>query len=184
MLGIPGSPATTSAWSWCGSCKISVSAIEPWFAQRRAEQQQLLVELFRIQDLVAAEIARAHVQVRSADARVTSAERGLREASLAYEGSLVEMGKVQRDRRTSDTVVRRAFEVIDALKSLSAAYDTYFQSINDYNRAQFRLYRSLGCPAELLTCERAPGADPAGGYDPPGPDGSRLRLPTPARRPR
>ena len=54
-------------------------------------------------------------------------------------------------------VVRRAFEVVDALKSLSKAYDIYFASINDYNRAQFRLYRSLGYPAEILTCERTPG---------------------------
>jgi hypothetical protein len=124
---------------------------------RRAEQQQLLVELFRIQDQVAAEIARAHVQVRSADARVSSAERGLQEAGLAYEGSLAEVGKVQHTGKV-DVVVRRAFEVIDALRSLSTAYDTYFQSINDDNRAQFQLYRSLGCPAEILTCERAPGS--------------------------
>ena len=122
--------------------------------ERRAEQQQLLVELFRIQDQVAAEIARAYVQVQSATTRVTTAERGLREAELAYEGSLGELGKVDR-KGNVDVLVRRAFEVIDALRSLSTAYDTYFLSINDYNRAQFRLYRALGCPAEILSCERA-----------------------------
>jgi outer membrane protein TolC len=122
--------------------------------ERRAEQQQLLVELFRIQDQVAAEIARAHVQVQSATARVTTAERGLREAGLAYDGSLGELGKVDR-KGDVGVQVRRAFEVIDALRSLSSAYDTYFLSVNDYNRAQFRLYRSLGCPAEILSCERA-----------------------------
>jgi len=122
--------------------------------ERRAEQQQLLVELFRIQDQVAAEIARAHVQVQSATARVTTAERGLREAELAYAGSLDELGKVDR-KGDVEVQVRRAFEVIDALRSLSTAYETYFLSINDYNRAQFRLYRSLGCPAEILSCERA-----------------------------
>ncbi len=124
--------------------------------ESRAQQQQLLVELFRIQDMVAAEIARAHVQVLSANARVASAERGLREAALAYEGSLGELGKVDRKGDVT-VVVRRAFEVIDALRSLSRAYGIYFASINDYNRAQFRLYRALGCPAEILTCERAPG---------------------------
>jgi outer membrane protein TolC len=122
--------------------------------ERRAEQQQLLVELFRIQDQVAAEIARAYVQVQSATARVTTSERGLREAGLAYEGSLAELGKVDR-KGDVEVQVRRAFEVIDALRSLSTAYDTYFLSVNDYNRAQFRLYRSLGCPAEILSCERA-----------------------------
>ena len=119
--------------------------------ERQSEQQQILVELFRIQDMVAAEIARAHVQVKSANARVDSSERGLRAAKLAYEGSLAELGKLEK---TADAtiMVRRTFEVIDALKSLSRAYDIYFTSINDFNRAQFRLYRALGYPAEVLNC--------------------------------
>ena len=99
-------------------------------------------------------LGRTDSQVQSATARVTTAETGLREAGLAYEGSLAELGKLDR-KGDVGVQVRRAFEVIDALRSLSTAYDTYFLSINDYNRAQFRLYRSLGCPAEILSCERA-----------------------------
>jgi hypothetical protein len=57
-------------------------------------------------------------------------------------------------------LTRRAFEVVDALQALSRAYANYFQSVNDYNRAQFRLYRALGYPAGILTCERAAGALP------------------------
>ena len=125
--------------------------------QRRGEQQQHQVELFRVQDQVASEIAEAHVQVQSANSRVATAEMGLREAGLAYQGSLQELGQVERV-GDATTVVRRAFELIDALRSLSQAYDVYFLSINDYNRAQFRLYRSLGCPAQMLACERPPGA--------------------------
>ncbi len=123
--------------------------------QRRSEHEQQVIELFRTQDQVAAEIARAHVQVRSSTARVASAENGLREARLAYEGSVAELGKVEHLGGV-EIVVRRAFEVVAALRSWSEAYDTYFQSVNDYNRAQFRLYRSLGCPAEILSCERSP----------------------------
>jgi outer membrane protein TolC len=123
--------------------------------ERRSEQEQLLVTLYHIQDTVAAEIAAAHVQVYSANARVASAEKGLLEATLAYEGSLVEMGKVEKSGELT-VFVRRVFEVIDALRSLSKAYDNYFAGINDYNRAQFRLYRALGCPAEILSCERSP----------------------------
>jgi outer membrane protein TolC len=124
--------------------------------ESRAQQQQQLVELFRVQDMVAAEVARAHIQVRSANARVASAEVGLREATLAYEGTVAELGKTEREGDVT-VLVRRAFEVIDALKSLFNAHDTYFASSNDFNRAQFRLYRALGYPAEILTCERAPG---------------------------
>jgi len=124
--------------------------------KRQAERQQLLVELFRIQDLVAADIARAHPQVESAMTRLTTAERGVKEARLAYEGSLAHLDEVDK---VGDVIVqiRRAFEVIDALRALSQAYDTYFVSVGDYNRAQFRLYRALGYPAGILACERMPG---------------------------
>jgi len=166
MAGVFGSGANGAGNPWLARDDVSVGLV--WELQnlglgnralvrgRRAEQQQLLVELFRIQDQVAAEIARAHVQVQSATARVASAETGLREAGLAYDGSLGELGTVDRADDVK-VLVRRAFEVIDALRSLSTAYDTYFLSINDYNRAQFRLYRALGCPAEILTCERSSG---------------------------
>jgi hypothetical protein len=73
------------------------------------------------------------------------------------EGSLNEVGKIE-SKGDAKIVVRRTLEVLAALRSLSEAYDTYFQSVNDFNRAQFRLYRSLGCPAEILACERPSGA--------------------------
>lgn len=120
--------------------------------ESQAQQQQTLIELFRIQDMVAAEIARAHTQVSTTNSRISSAERGLQEATLAYEGSLAELGKVDR-KGDAAVLVRRAFEVIDALRSLARAYDMYFTSINEYNRAQFRLYRALGYPAESLACD-------------------------------
>jgi outer membrane protein TolC len=166
MAGIFGSGASGAGNPWVAREDVSVGLV--WEIQnlgfgnralvraRRAEQQQLLVELFRIQDLVAAEIARAHTQVESAVVRVATAEGGLEEARLAYEGSLENLGKIETI-GNNRVLVRRAFEVIDALKALSQAYDAYFVSINDYNRAQFRLYRSLGYPASLLACERAPG---------------------------
>ena len=88
--GIFGSGANGTGNPWVGREDVSVGLI--WQAQnlgfgnralvreRRAEQQQLLVELFRIQDQVAAEIARAHAQLASATVRVETAEWGLQEA--------------------------------------------------------------------------------------------------------
>jgi outer membrane protein TolC len=124
--------------------------------ERRAEQRQVLVELFRLQDIVAAEVARAHAGVESASVRVTTAEAGLQEAQLAYTGSLEQLGKVTQVEDVK-VLTRRAFEVIDALQALLRAYDNYFLSVGDYNRAQFRLYRALGYPAGILECERTPG---------------------------
>jgi outer membrane protein TolC len=124
--------------------------------ERRAEQQQFLAELFRIQDRVAAEVARAHGQLRSAASRVNTAELGVEEARLAYEGSLGELGKIVHEGNL-DILVRRTFEVIDALRSLSRAYNAYFLAVGDYNRAQFRLNRALGYAAGILVCEQTPG---------------------------
>jgi hypothetical protein len=88
--------------------------------------------------------------------RSDTAASGLQEAQAAYAGSLNELGKI----KTVDDVkvlTRRAFEVVDALRSLLRAYTNYLGSINDYNRAQFRLYWALGYPAGILECERPTG---------------------------
>jgi outer membrane protein TolC len=166
MGGIFGSGASGAGNPWMPRDDISVGLFwevqnlgcgnRALVRQRRAEQQQLLVELFRIQDLVAADIARAYAQVASATVRVTTAERGLEEARLAYEGSLKQLGEIAKvgDDRV---LVRRAFEVIDALRALGQHNELYFGSVADYNRAQFRLYRALGYPAGILACERSPG---------------------------
>jgi outer membrane protein TolC len=104
--------------------------------ERRAEQMQFLIELFRVQDRVAAEVARAHAQLESATIRLADAERFIRAAQSAFEGSFRELGDVIRVGEMT-VLVRRAFEVVDSLRSLSRAYDTYFLSVNDYNRASF-----------------------------------------------
>jgi outer membrane protein TolC len=166
MAGVFGSGAHGMGNPWVGREDVSVGLV--WEMQnlgfgnralvreRRAQQQQAVVELFRIQDLVAAEIARAHAQVKSSANRVAITERGLEAARLAYDGSREELGKVAKIGAVQ-VQVRRVFEVIDALRTLSNAYESYFQSVQDYNRAQFRLYRALGFTAGVLACERTPG---------------------------
>jgi outer membrane protein TolC len=124
--------------------------------ERQAEQQQLLVELFRLQDRVAADVARAHAALVSATRRSGVATGGLEDAEAAFTGSLEQVGKITKVDDVK-VLVRRAFEVVDALRSLLRAYNNFFSSINDYNRAQFRLYWALGYPAATLECERANG---------------------------
>jgi outer membrane protein TolC len=131
---------------------------------RRSEQQQLLVELFRLQDMVAADVARAHASVVAAAGRVDTAASGLQEAQATYTGSLDDLGKIT-DVDGVKVLTRRAFEVVNALQALERAYTNYFGSVNDYNRAQFRLYWALGYPAQLLECDGRTGpllpVDPA-----------------------
>jgi outer membrane protein TolC len=123
---------------------------------RRAEQRQLVAELFRLQDLVAADVARAHATLVSAAGRSELAATGLQEAQATYTGSLNELGKVTTI-EGAKVLTRRAFEVVDALRALLRAYNNYFLSANDYDRAQFRLYWALGYPAGLVECERSTG---------------------------
>ena len=113
--------------------------------QRRGEQRQALVELFRIQDSIAAEVAQAHAQVEAAAVRVRKAEAGLKAAVASYEGNLKGLSETVRVGELLQ-LVNRPQEVVAALQQLQQAYINYYTSANDYNRAQFRLFRATGVP--------------------------------------
>ena len=119
--------------------------------QRRGEQRQALVELFRIQDLVAAEVTQAHAQVQGAAVRIGKAEAELKAAVASYQGNLRGLSETVRAGELLQ-LVNRPQEVVAALQQLQQAYINYFTSANDYNRAQFQLFRALGYPAEGLAC--------------------------------
>jgi outer membrane protein TolC len=126
--------------------------------QRAGEQRQAMVELFRVQDLVAAEVVQAHAQVEAAAVRVTRAEEGLKAALASYEGNLKGLSQTVRA-GTLLQLVNRPQEVVAALQQLQQAYINYYATANDYNRAQFRLYRALGYPARDLGCSDRFGAE-------------------------
>jgi outer membrane protein TolC len=111
--------------------------------QRRGEQRQALVELFRIQDLVAAEVAQAHARVKTAAVRVRRAEAEVKAALASYQGNLRGLGETLRAGNLL-VLVNRPQEVVAALQQLQQAYLDYYTSANDYNRAQFQLYRAMG----------------------------------------
>jgi outer membrane protein TolC len=124
--------------------------------ERRAEQQQMAVELCRLQDQVAGDVARAHAQLQSATTRIGQTETGLVEAQAAYAASLKGLGQVIQVGEAK-VQLERTLDVISSIQSLARAYDSYFGSVNDYNIAQFRLFRALGYPADLLACAPLPG---------------------------
>ncbi len=122
--------------------------------ERAAEQQQQAIELFRVQDTVAAEVASAHADLVAASERVPQAETEVKQAQISFAGN---MRGVSETTRFNDilTLVNRPSEVVLALDQLASAYDNYFAAVNDYNRAQFRLFRALGYPANILAFQRA-----------------------------
>jgi outer membrane protein TolC len=119
--------------------------------QRRGEQWQAQVELFRVQDMVAAEVAQAHAQVEAAKVRVARAEAGLKAGLASYQGNLKGLSQTVRAGELLQ-LVNRPQEVVAALQQLQQAYLNYYTSTNDYNRAEFRLFRALGYPAQGLAC--------------------------------
>jgi hypothetical protein len=124
--------------------------------EQRGEQSRALVDLFRVQDAVAAEVTRAQAHLQSAAVRVGQAERALREALITYEGNYEGL---RQTRRFGNILIQvyRPQEVVIALTSLRAAYDAYFTTVADYNRAQFQMFHALGYPAGELPFLRPPG---------------------------
>jgi hypothetical protein len=54
-------------------------------------------------------------------------------------------------------LVVRPQEVVQAIAALNTAYEQYAAAVNEYNVAQFEVYRSLGQPAQWVTSQGATG---------------------------
>jgi outer membrane protein TolC len=126
---------------------------------RRAENRLAVLELFRIQDRVAAEVAQAHAQVRSATRRAEQAEAEVKTAISTFTKSLEGMKETIKvgDGKAVGALllVIRPQESVAALQALAQAYTDFYAAVAEYDRAQFRLYRSLGHPAQSITAQFA-----------------------------
>jgi outer membrane protein TolC len=111
--------------------------------QRQSDHRLALLELFRTQDRIAAEVAQTHAQVEMAAKRLQAAERESKAAFTLVEENLEGFKQTRRVGELPMLVVR-AQEVIAAIQTLALAYNDYYGAVADYNRAQFRLYRAIG----------------------------------------
>lgn len=124
--------------------------------QRQAESRAASVEFLRIKDRVAADVAQAYAQAELAGRRVKVAETGLKFAVESAEANLVALGQTKGAGANMVLLVRPQ-EVVSAIQALSQTYIDYYGAVADANRAQFRLYRALGQPAQyLIHDERIP----------------------------
>jgi len=119
---------------------------------REAENQQAMIGLLRAQDLVASEVVQALAQATRAVKRVHQAEDGLKNALTTAEKSLEGM-KETRNVGGALVLVFRPLEVVAAMQSLDQAYRDYYTATADANRAQFRLYRAIGRPAQTIATD-------------------------------
>jgi len=124
--------------------------------EQQGEVELANVELFNVQDRVAAEVAQAKADVDSAAVRVGQAETGIKQGLSTYVGNLRGMGQTQRFGDVL-TLINRPQEVVASLQQLQQAYVNYYRTVADFNRAQFRLFYALGFPAEQLACVRPLG---------------------------
>jgi outer membrane protein TolC len=122
--------------------------------QRDSENRLAVFELFRLQDRVAAEVAQAFAQAQLAARRVEVAERGLKAAVQSADKNMVALGQTKGVGATMVLLVRPQ-EVVAAIQAVSQANVDYFGAVADSNRAQFRLYRALGQPAEVLARDQS-----------------------------
>ncbi|MBN9121489.1 MAG: TolC family protein, partial [Planctomycetes bacterium] len=146
--------------------------------EREAERRASLLQLLRTQDRVTAEVVQAHAQLRRAANRLKAAEEGVANAAETAEKNL--RGLVPGKRVGEQlTLVFRPQEAVAAVTALDQAYRDYYAAVGDHNRAQFRLYRALGHPAQCLTNVPArPAAIPAA--TPPAAPAAPVPLPAPA----
>lgn len=117
--------------------------------ERQAQSFQATLELFRTQDLIAAEVVQAQAQAHRAAERIAAAEEEVRNAAETADKSLEGMTQTRRQGELLTLLVRPQ-EAAAAINALDAAYRDYYSAIADSNRAQFRLYRALGQPAHCV----------------------------------
>jgi outer membrane protein TolC len=166
QAGIFGLGPNSSLNQWTGRADLSYQAL--WelegmgignlarIKEQRGEQSRAIIEFFKTQDTVAAEVTRAQARLQSAAARVTQADRALRTAVVTFDGNFEGL---RQTTRLGDVLVlvNRPQEVVFALQLLKVAFNEYFTTVADFNRAQFELFHALGYPANEIALLKPPG---------------------------
>src|SRR6185312_10155373 len=104
--GLFGLGPNSSLNQWTGRVDVSVQLV--WqlegfglgnlarIKKQRSDQSKAIVELFRVQDKVAAEVTEAQARLQSAAARVGQADRALRTALITFNGNYEGLTQTQR----------------------------------------------------------------------------------------
>ena len=123
---------------------------------QRGMESLAIIELFEAQDMVAEEVNQAQATLQSAAVRVVQADRALRTGIITFNGTVEGLKQTSR---FGDVLVliSRPQEAVYALQLLKRAFDEYFTTVAEYNRAQFELFHALGYPARELAQLRPPG---------------------------
>ena len=166
QAGIFGLGSNSSLNQWRGRADLSYQPLWQLDAfgignlarikEQRGNQSMAIIEFFKTQDMVAADVTRAQARVQSAAARVLQADRAIRTAIITFNGNFEGLRNTTRLGNVL-VLVNRPQEAVFALQLLKLAFDEYFTTVADYNRAQFELFHALGYPARELAQLQPPG---------------------------
>ena len=105
---------------------------------------------------MAADVTRAHARLQSAAQRVIQADRALRTGIITFNGNYEGL---RQTTRFGDVLVLvyRPQEAVYSLELLNLAFNEYFTTVADYNRAQFDLFHAMGYPAQEVALQHPTG---------------------------
>jgi outer membrane protein TolC len=137
--------------------------------QRRAEQGLASIELTRTVFRVKSEVSQAVARLQTARVRVVETEEGVRQAVESADKNFIGLRETARPAGELLRLIIRPQEVVAAIIALNTAYEQYAAAVNEYNAAQFEVYRALGQPAQWVTSQaaHAPAPTPAPAPAPP-----------------
>ncbi len=166
QAGIFGMGSNTSMNQWVGREDVSLQPLWQLEAfgignlarikEARGMESLAIIELFKTQDMVAADVTRAHARLQSAAQRVIQADRALRTAIITFNGNFQGLQQTTRFGEIL-VLVNRPQEAVFALQLMKIAFDEYYTTVADYNRAEFELFHAMGYPAQELTLKQPPG---------------------------
>ena len=101
---------------------------------------------------MAEQVVQVHAQLEATAVQVAQTAGAVKEALTTYNGTLQGL---RETRGSGDLLylVNRPQEATAALQELNRAYGLFYAAVNDYNRAQFRLYWAVGFPARAVICD-------------------------------
>ena len=119
--------------------------------QQRADRDLASIEFTRTVYRVKAEVTQAVARLQTARARVVATAEGLRQAIESADKNFIGLRETARPAGELLRLIIRPQEVVAAIIALETAYEQYAPAVNEYNTAQFDLYRALGQPAQWVT---------------------------------
>jgi outer membrane protein TolC len=131
--------------------------------QRRAEQNLAAIDVTRTVYRVKSEVSQAVARLQTARVRVVETDEGVRQAIESADKNFIGLRETTRPAGELLRLIVRPQEVVQAIEALNTAYQQYSGAVNEYNVAQFELFRALGQPSQGVTRPAAPPAARAAG---------------------